>query len=170
MKMFFAFILILLINLNFAFAQTKQTIKIPVFRENGIIDSFIDTALTQDAIKNVYGNKPIDKDIWAVMYIAVVGGVPYFSIGIDNKIGVNFSVNIISHEKLSCGYFKYKNFKVFVWANDSLKDFFSKTDKFESFDSVSDLNKAPTIILPPNGSSYDYKDGHFVIDNPPAVR
>ena len=70
------------------------------------------------------------------------------------------------------GFFRYKNYKIFVLAVDGFYDFFSATIENETFDFVYKF-KSPAAFDYQHYLAiwhYQYDKGHFSEEGPPAIK
>jgi hypothetical protein len=155
---------------EFGYGQKIEKIPLPVLRESKRIDSLMDIVLNPSTPSDHTIGLPVN-DEWLILYLrSFNNNYFYFGLGTETKPEVNFSVNIMIHDKATVGYFEYKHHKIFVWTNDAFYSLFRIASRYKSFDYIyklNDLKHPPDKTSGWKGWSYKYKDGHFSAEEIP---
>ena len=167
MKFSLVIIVFVVLGSRFGFAQTHEKISIPVLKQSKMIDQLMDMILDPKNQKSHF----VRSDVAGCCFMITLGKVQdnYFTFEINKHTDTvtNILINGMEVEKDYFGYFPYKKYKVFVWADAGFGNFFYKTGAKTTFDFVDQLQHPD-----PLGNEgyilaqwhYQYKDGHFSVE------
>jgi hypothetical protein len=176
MKAVIIFFILIWFESKSGYCQTTNGIAVPVLKENSIIDSLINTTLNPQNNPATYDtNEKYLKDSCMIIDITKGKNGYNFNLEINNKANVNLFVNAMVYTKRNFGCFKFRNFKVFVWSESALFDFFSKTSKNKAYDFIYKMTfdeaKHARGLLPGYVFDYEYKHGKLSpMPPPPSIK
>jgi hypothetical protein len=165
-------LLLFLLSLGFTFCygQSTEKISIPVLKESKKIDQLMDIVLNPKNAGKSEGVENSANNCFMIDFLK--DGNNNFSIEIDKttKPITNILINGMEIEKDHVGYFQYRQYKIFVWADQGFYDFFNKTSVTKTFDFVYKLQNPE-----PLGNEYSLATWHYqyrngkLVEGPPRV-
>lgn len=162
----------ILIYLNVSLGYAQNRISVPVLKENKSIDKLMNIILDpKNPNKFVRSNNSTDS-CFMLNFFKSGDNVFSFQIEKNTKAVIDTIINLRTYNHNNVGYFRYRNYKVFVYAMGSFYDFFKQTSDLATFDFI---NKTSGIY----GLSdeyylvmwhYQYANGRFSVEGPPPVK
>lgn len=170
MKSFSALLLLFCFISNNSYCQKSNHLTIPNVKESVTVDSLIEFILRGNA--TILG-KPSNYR-WIIFDIQYKGTNNYhFTASKNSENFINFSVNRLINNKTPFGYFKYKNFYVYLLENKDFDIFYKRTSKSTVFSFLHKLkNLEPTNEIKMEKLTfwdYDYKNGRVLPVNAPTL-
>ncbi|HTD98654.1 MAG TPA: hypothetical protein VK668_05185 [Mucilaginibacter sp.] len=171
MKLLICTLLIIIVGFSTGYAQSTEKITVPVLKENNKIDKLMDLVLNPNNKDKFERTNNSTDSCFLIYFFKEKTGNYIFQIEKNTKLVTDTLVNLMASRKFNFGYFRYKKYKVFIWANDLFYDFFNKTSETITFDFVS---KLPNPLSLGNEHylaiwHYQYENGRFSVEGPPPV-
>jgi hypothetical protein len=162
----FLFLFFLSLGFSFCYGQSTEKIPIAVLKESKKIDQLMDMVLDPNNQKSHSVRRDVAGSCFMITLDKVRDNYFTFEINKHTDTVTNTLINGIEVEKDYFGYFTYKKYKIFVWADAGFGNFFSKTGTKTTFDFVYQLQHPDPLG---NGYTlaqwhYQYKDGHFSVE------
>jgi hypothetical protein len=173
MKAYSTIIIIFFLSLNWGYAQTHGRIKVQVVKENAEIDGLVKLILDpKTPVKAIYGDTNQAINCISIRFERHKDGKRYsFLVGTETPVGINHLINTII-KKDNFGYFKYKNYDVFIWSSGNLNKFVRETSEIKTFNYIYTINNLPHPSINSDVVklwSYIYEKGHFSVATSPFV-
>ncbi|MDB5136777.1 MAG: hypothetical protein JWP37_3380 [Mucilaginibacter sp.] len=158
------------LSLTFSYGQSKEPTPVVILKESKKIDQLMDIVLDP---KNADEGDRDKTSTDSCFFIVSFKSPDHFSFQIEKntKPVTNMLANGFVDNK-GFGYFRYRNYKIFVFAVDGFYDFFYTTIERKTFDFVYKF-KSPAPFDYQHYLAiwhYQYEKGHFSEERPPTIK
>lgn len=167
---YFLILALVFSSFSLSFGQSKDLLSVPILKESKKINQLMDIVLDPKNADEYDRDKTSTDSCFFILLLKSEGHIS-FQVEKKTKSVTNEIANRCIVSK-NFGCFLYKKYKIFVFAVNGFYDFFDTTDERRNFDFVYKLKSSELGNVEDYLAiwHYQYKDGNFSVEGPPAIK